>query len=40
MCGSETMIGREKEMFRIKAVQVDDLRGLLGTRGWIVGAIH
>ena len=30
--GSETMIWREKERSRIKAVQMDNLRGLLGIR--------
>ena len=30
--GSETMIGREKERSRIWAVQMDNLRGLLGIR--------
>ena len=30
--GSETMIWREKERPRIKAVQMDNLRGLLGIR--------
>ena len=30
--GSETMIWREKERSRIKAVQRDNLRGLLGIR--------
>ena len=28
--GSETMLWREKERFRIRAVQMDNLRGLLG----------
>ena len=32
MYGSETMIGREKERSRIRAVKMDNLRGLLGTR--------
>ena len=32
MCGSETMIWRERERSREKAVQVDNLRGLLGIR--------
>ena len=31
--GSEIMIWREKERFRIKTVQMDNLRGLLGIRG-------
>ena len=30
--GSETMIWREKERFKIRAVQIDNLRGLLGIR--------
>ena len=30
--GSETMIWREKERSRIRAVQMDNLRGLLGIR--------
>ena len=30
MYGSETMIWKEKEMSRIRAVQMDNLRGLLG----------
>ena len=30
--GSETMIWREKESSRIKAVQMDNLRSLLGIR--------
>ena len=30
--GSETMIWREKERSRIKAVQMDNLRGLMGIR--------
>ena len=29
---SETMIGREKERSKIRAVQMDNLRGLLGIR--------
>ena len=29
---SETMIWREKERFRIRAVQMNNLRGLLGIR--------
>ena len=32
MYGSETMLWREKERFRMKAVQMDNLRGLLGSR--------
>ena len=32
MNGSETMIWKEKERFRIRAVQMDKLRGLLGIR--------
>ena len=32
MYGSETMIWKEKERSRIKAVQMDNLRGLLGIR--------
>ena len=30
--GRETMIQREKERFRIRAVQMDNIRGLLGIR--------
>ena len=30
--GSETMIWKEKERFRIRVVQMDNLRGLLGIR--------
>ena len=30
--GSETMIWREKEMSRIRTVQMENLRGLLGIR--------
>ena len=30
--GSKKMIWREKERFRIRALQMDDLRGLLGIR--------
>ena len=30
--GSETMIWREKDMFRIWAVEMDNFRGLLGIR--------
>ena len=29
---SEIMIKKEKERFRVRAVQMDNLRGLLGTR--------
>ena len=32
MYGSETMIWKEKERSRIRAVQMDNLRGLLGIR--------
>ena len=32
MYGNETMIWREKERFRIKVVQMNNLRGLLGIR--------
>ena len=32
MYGSETMLWREKERTRIRAVQMDNLRGLLGVR--------
>ena len=32
MYGSETMIWREKERSRVRAVQMDSLRGLLGIR--------
>ena len=31
--GSETVIEREKERSRIRAVQMDNLRGLLGEEG-------
>ena len=30
--GSETMIWREKERYRIRAVQIDNLTGLLGIK--------
>ena len=30
--GSETMVWREKERSRIRAVQIDNLRGMLGVR--------
>ena len=33
MNGSETMIWKEKEGSRFRAVQMDKLRGLLGIRG-------
>ena len=33
--GSETMIWKEKERSRIRAVQMDNFRGLLGIRKWI-----
>ena len=32
MYGSEAMIWKEKEKSRIRAVQIDNLRGLLGIR--------
>ena len=32
LCGSETMIWKEKERSRIRAVQMDNLRGLLSVR--------
>ena len=32
MYGSETMIWKEKERYRVRAVQMDNLRGLLGIR--------
>ena len=32
MYGSETMIGREKEQSKIRAEQMDNLKGLLGIR--------
>ena len=32
MYGNETMLWKEKERFRIRAVQMDNLRGLLGIR--------
>ena len=32
MCGSETMLCREKEKYRVRAVQMDNLRRLLGIR--------
>ena len=32
MYGNETMLWKEKERFRIMAVQIDNLRGLLGIR--------
>ena len=33
--GNETMIWREKERSRIRALQMESLRGLLGIRKWI-----
>ena len=33
---SETMIWKEKERSRVRATQMDNLRGLLDIRGWIV----
>ena len=32
MYGSETMLWKEKERSRVRAVQMDNLRGLLGIR--------
>ena len=32
MYGSETMLWKEKERSKIRAVQIDNLRGLLGIR--------
>ena len=32
MYGSETLLWREKERSRVKALQIDNLRGLLGIR--------
>ena len=32
MYGNETMLWREKERSRVRAVQMDSLRGLLGIR--------
>ena len=32
MYGSETMLWKEKEISRIRAVQVENIRGLLGIR--------
>ena len=32
MYGSETMVSKEKERYRIRAVQMDNLRGLLGIK--------
>ena len=32
MCGSETVLWKEKERSRIRAVQMDNLRGLLGIK--------
>ena len=34
--GSKTMIWKEKERSMIRTVQMDNLRGLLGIREWIV----
>ena len=31
-CNCETMVGREKEISRIRTVQTDNLRSLLGIR--------
>ena len=33
MYGSESMLGKEKERSRIRAVQMDNLRRFLGIRG-------
>ena len=38
--GSETMLWKEKERFRISTVQMDNLRGLLSIRGWIESQMH
>ena len=35
MYGSETMIWKEKEMSKIRAVQIDNFRGFLGIKEWI-----
>ena len=32
LCGTETMLWKEKERSRIKTVQMDNLNGLLGVR--------
>ena len=38
-CGSETVIWRE-DRSRIRAVQMENLRGLLGIGEWIKSRIH
>ena len=38
--GSETMIWREKERCRIRLVQMDYLRTLLGIKEWIKSRMH
>ena len=40
MYSSETIIWKEKERSRIRAVQVDNLRSLLVIRKWIKSRIH
>ena len=41
MYGRETMLWKEKERSRIRAVQMDNLRGLLGKLGgWIESLMH
>ena len=35
MFGSETVVWKEKESSRIRAVQMDNLKGLLVLVGWI-----
>ena len=40
MYGSETMLWREKERSRMRAVQMDNLRGLLVLGRWIESRMH
>ena len=40
MCGSETMTCKEKERSRIRVVQMDNLRGLLGIRKMDKSRLH
>ena len=40
MYESEKMFWKEKERSRTRAVQIDNLRGLLGIRGWIGSKMH
>ena len=40
ICGSESMLWKEKERSRIRAIQMDNFRGLLGIRRWIGFRMH